>query len=137
MDDLVDTEKSAGLDPYAVDHGVVAPGIGIVVFEYGLFVEPQQQSYFAINGHLYAGCAALYGFDDEGETVDLDKIPEIQWMDSVEHIEREIAAGRVKRPQIAVNGKVQWQWPQKQSGWNDLSAFTPNKQEEKSDGYKG
>jgi hypothetical protein len=98
-----------GLDK--VDHGVVAPGIGIVVDEFGLYTPTDKQSYFAIFGRLYAGNAVLYGFNRQGESVDLLTLPPVLFMPSAAAVERNIELGIVHRPQITVNGVVTWQWP--------------------------
>jgi len=108
---LRDAELVAELDPGAVDHGVVADGIGIVVYEFGLFVPPVDQSYFAIGGRLYAGNAVLYGFHEDGETADLVRLPQISMLSDYRAVERAIAERRIVRPEMSVNGKVMWQWP--------------------------
>ena len=108
-DDLLEAQQLAGLGK--VDHGVVAPGIGIVVDEFGLFTPPDKQSYFAINGRLYAGNAVLYGFDKKGESVDLSQVPAVLFMPSARAVERNIELGTVLRPEISVNGVVTWRWP--------------------------
>ena len=97
-----------------VDHGVVVPGVGIVVYEYGLFVPPNEQHYFSIRTRLYAGNAVLYAFDKMGETVSLARhqVPEIVFMPNAASVERSIELGLVQRPQMAVNGVVTWEWPQ-------------------------
>ena len=94
-----------------VDHGRVAPGVGIVVAEFGLYVPSSEQSYFTIGGTLFAGNAVLYGFDSKGESTDLLMIPDIGFLQNAAAVERNIALGLVQRPQITANGKVIWQWP--------------------------
>jgi hypothetical protein len=107
--DLVVAQTMVGLKK--VDHGVVAPGIGIVVDEFGLYVPPDKQSYFAIFGRLYAGHGVLYAFNKGGESVDLIAIPPVLFMPGAAAVERCIELGTVQRPQISVNGVVTWQWP--------------------------
>jgi hypothetical protein len=108
-DDLFEAQVAAGLK--LVDHGVVAPGIGIVVGEFGLYTPPDKQSYFAIFRRLYAGNGVLYGFDKHGESVDLIAIPPVLFMPSYRAVERNIELGTVQRPYTAHNGEVTWQWP--------------------------
>jgi hypothetical protein len=112
--DLQDAQQLAGLK--LVDHGVVAPGMGIVVDEFGLFVSPAKQSYFAIFGRLFAGNGVLYAFDKNGVSVDLMALPPVIFMPSARAVERNIELGTVQRPQIAINGVVTWQWPDDRSG---------------------
>ena len=112
-DDLLEAQALAGLG--GVDHGVVCPGVGIVVDEFGLFAPPDEQSYFAINGRLYAGNGVLYGFNKGGELVDLAQVPAVMFMPSARAVERNIEIGTVLRPEISVNGVVTWRWPDPQN----------------------
>jgi len=103
-----------------VDHGVVAPitpdhpvGLAIIVYEFGLFAPPESQSYFVIAGHLYAGNAVIYGFNKQGDTVDIPGMPRVVFMPSARAVERNIELGLVQRPYIAANGVVTWRWPEK------------------------
>jgi hypothetical protein len=124
LNSFEDALKNAGLTPGKVDHGTIRRGLAIVVDEYGLFVPPDQQRYFAIGRHLYAGPAAvLYGFDEQGETIDVD----IQycrhgfhplsptrfgrWFDSIDEIEAAIAKGEIDRPVIGSSDQIIWKWP--------------------------
>ena len=110
--DVKSAQRVAGLHR-GVDHGVIMRepfGIGIVVYEFGLF--EQEQAYFAINGLLYAGNAVLYGFDDSGETVDLPALPQVFFMPNAKAVERSIDLGLVRRPIISVNDVVTWRWPE-------------------------
>lgn len=94
-----------------VDHGMVAPGIGIIVYQYGLL--EGAGPYFALDRQLYAGDAILYGVDQAGETIDMPPrlpIAAPLWLDTKEDVERAIRKGLVDRPQTAVNGAVLWQW---------------------------
>lgn len=102
-----------------VDHGVVAPvtpyrsvGMGIIVYEYGLFEPIEKQAYFAIGGRLYAGNAVIYAFDQRGETVNLPGTPVVQFMPSARAVERNIALGLVERPIMSINDEVIWRWPE-------------------------
>jgi hypothetical protein len=102
----------AGLTPHEIDHGVVTHGIGIVVYEFGLFVPPTEQRYFAVGKGLYAGTAVLYGYDERGETVDLAIWPPPRFFGSIDAIEQAIAADEIVRPRIAIDSTVTWEWPQ-------------------------
>jgi len=72
---MKEAEEAAGLEAGHVDFGSVARGVGIVVFEFGLFDPPDKQRYFSINGGLYAGKAVLYAYGDDGETIDIEVWP--------------------------------------------------------------
>ena len=110
--------RRAGLSPTEVDHGTVVeaagrqPGVGIIVAKLGMFVPPEAQSYFAINRRLYAGAAVLYGFDTEGQTMDLNYFPAPTWLHNQTQVEMAIAIGTVERPEMAFKGNVYWRWPQ-------------------------
>ena len=107
--------KEAGLTLGKIDHGTVKRGLAIAVDEFGLFVPPGEQRYFAIDGRLYAGNAVLYGYNNEGHTcsIDLNHCRQLlcKWYDFVEEIEAAIATGKVIRPQIGSSNEVLWQWP--------------------------
>ena len=109
---IQEAERAAGLDPGAVDHGVLTPGIGYVFDEFGLRKPPSEQHYFAVEGRLIAGPAVLYGIDKAGVTTDLTYMRPTRWFDDAAEIEAAIAAGTVRRPQMAVNGLIIWEWPQ-------------------------
>jgi hypothetical protein len=109
----------AGLDRMRVDHGVVAPvtpespiGLGIIVYEFGLFTPPDKQAYFAIETRLYAGAAVLYCFNKKGETVSMPGVPRVQFMPSARAVERNIELGLIERPTMSVNGVITWRWPE-------------------------
>ena len=114
---LQDAEVAAGLDPGKVDHGMISRSIGYVVYEYGLFVPPAEQHYFAIGKTLVAGPAVLYGVNAWGEGVDLwqSTIPDVRWFLGANDVEAAIEAGDIIRPQTSVNGLVTWQWPEARS----------------------
>ncbi len=113
---LLDLYDHLGLDK--PDHNVLVPvghlpsgfGIAIVVDDFGMFVPPTEQRYFIIGRTLFAGNAVMYGFDQEGETVDLHEVPMIVFI-SLAGINEAISAGQIDRPTTTVNGQVVWQWP--------------------------
>jgi hypothetical protein len=111
-DSIVDAQASVGL--YGVDHGVICHGLGYCVYEYGLFVPPLEQSYFGLGGHLIAGPAVFYGFDETGETVDLrlSEFPDVRFYLGINDVEAAIDRGEIERPFMAVNGVELWHWPQ-------------------------
>ena len=93
-----------------VDHGTVAPGIGIIVYEYGLL--EGEGPYFALGGQLFAGEAVLYAYDEAGETIDF---PDVQlvpplWLATKADVEAAIKDRTVQRPYSAVNREIIWQW---------------------------
>lgn len=110
-----DAIRAAGLCRGKVDHGVVAPHLGIVVFEFGLFMHPDQMHFAVINGALHAGNVVIYGFDEEGRTCDVDAFGEPELKYTFLHgrydVEAAILAGMCARPQIAVDQQVIWRWP--------------------------
>ena len=101
-----------------VDHGVVIPwhmmlsriGIAIIVDQFSLFVPPEDQRYFVIGRQLYAGNAILYGYNEEGITVDLPMMPVIVFITRA-GIEEAIQAGQIDRPIMAINNEKFWEWP--------------------------
>lgn len=109
VEDYLYALDKAGLAPGRVDHGVVEIGISIVVDEFSLFVPPAQQRYFAIGTRLFAGRALLYAFDDGGDTVDLNRIPDVKFFDSAKAVESAIEIGTIERPR---NTLIQWVWPE-------------------------
>jgi hypothetical protein len=54
----------------------------------------------------------LYGFDTEGQTVDLNYFPAPTWLCNQTQVEIAIAIGTVERPEMAFKGNVYWRWPQ-------------------------
>jgi hypothetical protein len=101
-----------------VDHGIICRGpeggIGIVVYEYSLFVPVDEQRWFSIGGKLYGGNALLYGFDAGGETCEFDPPPPVVFYGSADAVEAAITRGEVERPIMAVNKAVYWRWPEPQ-----------------------
>lgn len=88
-------------------------GVGIFVAQDSMFVDPMQQSYFAIGRTLFAGNAVAYGVDNVGKTVDIpidDVRPE--WFRSANLVELAIREGRIDRPRrTSPTGQLVWQWP--------------------------
>lgn len=112
--DLSAAKQEAGLNE--VDHGTVAPGLGIVVYEFGLYTDPDTARYFGFNGRLYSGNAVLYAYDQIGNTIDTPEEPlpiglYPRWFDGRIEIEEHIAAGLLQRPEARVNGQLVWSWP--------------------------
>lgn len=85
-------------------------GISIVVSGLSLFVPPDDQRYFVLNGRLYGGNAVLYAFDEAGKTLDMPWSPAVIFM-SRTGVEEAIAHGQIERPQIVINGVAIWKWP--------------------------
>lgn len=110
-----------GLERGQVDHSIVnptsaahPPGIGIVVHQYGLFVDHKTQSYFAIGPKLYAGPALLYSYDERGNEIDFaeDKYlvqAFLTFFKTADQIEQAIGDGAIDRP---TNSELPWAWPQ-------------------------
>src|SRR5262245_52813754 len=111
--DLDDAKKAVGLKPMETDHGTLSPDLAYVVYEYGLFVPKEEQTYASIGKALIAGNAVLYAYDERGETVPVERLPPIVFYKDAAEVERAISYGVVDRPKIAVNGVVFWQWPEK------------------------
>jgi len=103
----------AGLAVNETDHGMVDRHTGIVAYQYGMYEPPEHQDYFAVNGRLYAGNALIYGVDDQGHTVDVAEIDRLTptFLHGKDEVERAISDGLVARPQLRVNGKLIWKWP--------------------------
>jgi len=120
---IVDVEDAriatimAGLEPGDTDHGTLAPGLGYVVGQYAMFDPPDRQKYFAIDRILVAGNALLYSVDSKGRTIDFGSLTAAhvrpRWFDSLDEIERAIAAGMINRPIMRIPHEPPfWQWPQ-------------------------
>ncbi len=76
-DTLDEGKRLCGLKPQETDHGLIVRvpgvgGLGLFVDEYGLFVPPLNQHYFALGERLYAGNALVYAFDATGVTIDFE-----------------------------------------------------------------
>jgi len=112
--ELVLAEEMAGLKPNAVDHGTLSRSLAYVVYEFGLFVPAEEQSYFSIGHRLIAGPCVLYGYDERGDTVDVLKsqIPDVRWYLGKNDVEAAIDAGEIMRPKAHRNGVKLWQWPE-------------------------
>lgn len=101
-----------------VDHAVVLPwhagpkriGVAIVVDQFSLYVPPEHQRYFTIGRRLYAGNAILYGYNEEGMTVDLPLMPVVVFITRA-GIEAAIRAGSIDRPTMTANDEKIWEWP--------------------------
>lgn len=106
--------RAVGLAPGHVDHGSLSPWLAYAVDEFGLFVPPEEQSYFALpGGALGAGNAVLYAVGDRGETVDLLQLPPLRFYGRGRlEVERAITRCEVARPVMSVNGVVLWKWPE-------------------------
>jgi hypothetical protein len=92
-----------------IDFGTVAPGISIIVWEYGLL--EGDGPYFVLDQQLYAGEAILYGYDEAGETVDMPTLADPPlWLADKTEVELAILAGLVERPESRVNGALIWRW---------------------------
>jgi hypothetical protein len=100
----------AGLSRLEVDHGALARGINIVVFEFGLMQLPSGQRYFQIGDKLFAGNAVLYGSDSRGETISMPCIPAVIFFSNADEVERAICKGQVRRPATYVNKQLIWEW---------------------------
>lgn len=111
LKDMKAAQIAAGLIPLEVDHGSIGRHLGIVVFEYGLFTPPDKQHYFNLAGKLYAGPAVLYAVDGAGETIDLEKIPPIEFYADWQEVESAIRVGKIERPIMAIDDRIIWQWP--------------------------
>ena len=110
---LQDAEALAGLDKGKVDHGSIARNIGYVVDEHGLFKPIAEQHYFVMNSRLVAGNSVLYAYNDLGDTIDMQRAPMIFFLENrLEVIESAFAKGICHRPQLKINDKIIWQWPE-------------------------
>lgn len=108
---IEDAQRAAGIVGH-VEYGTAARRHCIIVAEFGLFEPVEQQNYFSIGPNLYAGGAVIYAYDEAGETIDYTGPLPIQFYNAAMFAEQAIVMGRVRRPTMAVNGKVFWQWPQ-------------------------
>lgn len=111
FEDLQAAAKALGLRMGAVDFGGLTPNLNLIVYEFGLFVDPDAQRFFAVGMQLYAGNAVIFQTNDAGDTVDLSEpLPLIRFFPTAKDVEQAISAGQIRRPQTAVNGQVTWQW---------------------------
>jgi len=112
---LNDALLSIGLKPGEVDHGTVAPGVSIVVYQFGLYLPPEKTYYASINRQLIADRAVLYAYDKYGETASLTtlSLPKILYHGmGQENVEKAIQAGIVNRPVVKAGPNLIWQWPE-------------------------
>lgn len=93
------------------DHGIVYPGIGIIVDGHGLYKDPRDQHYFSIGRRMYAGSAVLFAFDEAGNNIDLTKLGVVMFYDDYKKAEADMRAGTIERPTVTINGSVIWKWP--------------------------
>jgi hypothetical protein len=113
-----DALKAAGLCRGKVDHGQINRQLGITVFEFGLFMHPEQMHFTVINHRLYAGNAVVYGVGAHGELVDVDHDPYALHFGYVFlhgrfDVEAAILTGTVERPVLREDGNVIWRWPER------------------------
>ena len=117
--DLFFAKLEAGLEPDQVDHGHVARNLSVVVFEFSLFVPPEEQCYFSLGSKLFGGSAVMYQTDAAGETIDFNTtistaiFPNpgwLRWYRSVAEIEAAISGGTLVRPQTMLNDTIIWAW---------------------------
>lgn len=117
VDELREAQRLAGFDAfdYRVDFGVIRHGLSITVYEFGMFAKPSETFYFGLAQRLYAGNAVLFAYDDAGDTVSIDPklVPPPLWFPTHQAVEMAIANRLIARPEIAVNGVVTWQWPER------------------------
>lgn len=108
-------QAAIGLDRMKTDHGTLAPGLGIIVYELGL-LEPEHQHFFAVGKQLFEGNALVYRYNQMGETEDVRNADLIvlrthtTFIEGRETVEQLIQIGDVDRPQSSVNGEVLWKW---------------------------
>jgi hypothetical protein len=114
--EVQEAKLMAGLK--GVDFGTLTRDLSIVVDEFGLYRDPANGAYFALNGHLYSGNAIIFGVGLAGETVPCRDLPwEPLFFGSETQIEAAIATGLVQRPIAAVNGVTVWSWPSRDKSW--------------------
>jgi len=112
-----DAKHICGLKPMEIDIGTVhheygVGGCAIMVAEFGLFVPPINQHFFAIGNRVYAGNALLYAYNAEGYTIDFDDPNlEITWFADGREVEDAILAGKIIRPTVTRDGVPVWEWP--------------------------
>ena len=102
-----------------VDHGQLMPGFHIIVNGFGLVGDGEDTGYFSLGRQLFNGAAVVYATDEAGETIDTDQ-EQLDLIKAVAHfygstgeVEAAIASYRLQRPQMSINGKVVWRWPDK------------------------
>jgi hypothetical protein len=113
-DDYKQAMAEAGLKQGQIDFGTLTTNLSIIVYDYGLL--EGKENFFSIAKQLYQGNAVIYNCNDEGETIDVNRLmlPNLlqfwDWYKTVDDVEKGIAEDRVRRPSAAVNGKVVWEW---------------------------
>jgi hypothetical protein len=111
---IEDAMRTAGLTPGRVDFGAITRNLSYVVYEFGLFTPASEQHYAAVGNTLIAGPCVMFGVGEEGETLDLVQAlaPPVLFFRDAAEVEVAIAAGQIRRPEMAVNNEVLWHWPQ-------------------------
>lgn len=108
----------AKLEDKGLDFGVVGPQHSIVVHEFGLFVDSNEQSYFSLGRRLFAGNAVIFHEDETGTLVDVDPTfykelqSKLRFYESGGDVEKAITADEIDQPSMSVGGEVIWCWPQ-------------------------
>ena len=111
-EDVPSALRALGLRQGEIDHGTVSQHLGIMVYEYGFLRPIEEQRLFSIWGQLYCGNALVYRIDARGETMSMCRasVPPVVFYASVQEVERVIRAGLVRRPYMAFNDLVTWEW---------------------------
>src|SRR5215472_15463364 len=98
--DWPDVAKTVGLESGRTDYGTLGRypeggGIGYFCYEFGLYIPVEKQRYFSVGNRLVAGAAVLYGFNEMGETVDLERMPSVIFYRDAHEVEDAIRSGRI------------------------------------------
>lgn len=123
--DFKDAIAAAGLKLGELDFGTIGhnnrgDSLSIIVYEFSL-IKGDPKAYFAFDESLFNGNAVLFQADSDGKTIDISEkliehlsseCPHVCWFDSIDEVEAAISAGRISRPQHAINGTVFWSWNQ-------------------------
>lgn len=116
-----DAFNAAGLTK-GVDFGAIAPNHSIVVYEFGLFVKPEDQHFFAIGRSLYAGNAVIF-CEVDGKPADVDPefynhlLATIRFFNSSKEVEDAIEAEEIIQPSLSIGDETVWVWPQPAPEW--------------------
>lgn len=116
-------QEAIGAD--SIDFSSLGSGVKAVVDDLGLYRPGQRYWFFNLPGGLVmmAGKALLVSMAPDGEldglthkaTLDYTRSI-VAWLGDRHGAEQAILSGRVKRPEIAVNGNVVWQWTPESEG---------------------
>lgn len=116
----------AGLQSGRLDHGVLIRAvptqdsdeppftIALFAYEFGLYQRDTHYWTVPVSADVYCGNTVLYEATIEGDTIDFkhpDVLKGIKFYHGHEQLERAIQANKVRRPKIAINGLVVWEWP--------------------------